>query len=288
MSNKFVEFQEQIEAVKAQYTNGEISETDRDNTLRTMQLMDERWGDVWMLSPAGQWFRKAKGTTTWLSDYPIALVASDSLPPVPQMDLPQLARTIHDCTRCPLHQARTRAVPGEGPASADIMLIGEGPGFHEDKQARPFVGTSGKFLEELLNGIGYQRKDVFIANVVKCRPPNNRDPQPEELSACQEYLDRQIAVVNPKVIVTLGRYSMYRYFPGASISKIHGQPKRVGTRLIVPMFHPAAALHQPKWRPLIIADFAKLPLFISEITSFRAEEEQETIDPSDAQQLSMF
>jgi DNA polymerase len=165
------------------------------------------------------------------------------------------------------------------------MLIGEGPGFYEDKQARPFVGASGRFLEQLLNGIGYKRQDVFIANVIKCRPPNNRDPESEELAACKEYLDRQIELINPKVIVTLGRYSMYRFFPGASISKIHGQPKRIGNRLIVPMFHPAAALHQPKWRPQIEADFAKLPQFIAEAASFR---EDSDIDPSSAAQLSLF
>jgi DNA polymerase len=201
------------------------------------------------------------------------------------MDLPQIAWTVHQCTRCPLSQGRTRAVPGEGPAKADIMLIGEGPGFHEDKQARPFVGASGQFLEQLLNDIGYKREDVFIANVVKCRPPNNRDPEPEELAACKDYLDRQIDLVDPKVIVTLGRFSMYRYFPGASITRIHGQPKRVGNRLIVPMFHPAAALHQPKWKPALIEDFKKLPQFIAEAASFT---QSQLINPESAQQLSLF
>ena len=176
-------------------------------------------------------------------------------------------------------------MPGEGPARAELMLIGEGPGFHEDKQARPFVGASGKFLEQLLNDIGYEREAVFIANVVKCRPPGNRDPKPEELSACADYLERQIELIDPKVIVTLGRYSMYRYFPGASITKIHGQAKREGNRLIVPMFHPAAALHQPRWRPLIIEDFAKLPQYIEEAAAFRRDE---AVDTDAAQQLSMF
>lgn len=285
MSNIFVEFQNEVEAVKERHAQGEISQAERDETIRHMQLKDERWDDLWMLSPNDEWFRKAKGSDRWMRDYPVALVDAETLPPIPQMNLAQIACAVHNCTRCPLHNGRTRAVPGEGSPTADMMLIGEGPGFHEDKQARPFVGRSGKFLEQLLNDIGYKREDVFIANVVKCRPPNNRDPQPEELEACSDYLERQIHLIDPKVIVTLGRYSMYRYFPGASISKIHGQPKRVGNRLIVPMFHPAAALHQPKWRPLIIEDFAKLPHFIEEANAFRQEQ---NIDPDDAQQLSMF
>lgn len=285
MSNKFIEFQDQVEAVKARCASGDIDKSERDNTLRQMQLLDERWGDTWMLSPKGEWFRKANGADSWIRDYPVALVDPTTLPAVSQMDLHQIAHAVHNCTRCPLHGGRTRAVPGEGPPKADIMLIGEGPGFYEDKQARPFVGASGKFLEQLLNDIGYQRPEVFIANVVKCRPPGNRDPEPEELTACKDYLDRQIELVDPKVIVTLGRYSMYLYFPGASISKVHGQLKRVGNRLIVPMFHPAAALHQPRWRPQITEDFAKLPQLIKEATSFSQAEQ---IDASDAEQLSLF
>jgi uracil-DNA glycosylase family 4 len=286
MSNEFLEFHNQVEAVKRRCANGEITDTERDDLIRQMQLEDEVWGEVWMLSPAGDWFRKAKGSGSWIGDYPVALVDPAALPPIPQMDLRQIARAVHDCTRCPLHSERIRAVPGEGNPKADLMLIGEGPGFHEDRQARPFVGASGKFLDELLGNIGYKRADVFIANVVKCRPPKNRDPQPEELEACKDYLDRQIELVDPKVIVTLGRFSMYRYFPGASISKIHGQPKRVGNRLIVPMFHPAAALHQPKWRPQIIEDFKKLPQFVVEATSFTQAKDK--IDPDSAEQLSLF
>ncbi len=287
MTNPFLEFQNQVETVKQRCEQGEISAGERDNALRQMQLVDEPWGDVWMLSPSEQWFRKATGSAQWMPDYPIALVDAGSLPPVAQMDLPQLALTIHNCTACSLHEGRVRAVPGEGDSNADIMLIGEGPGFHEDKQARPFVGKSGKFLEQLLNEIGYRRRDVFIANVVKCRPPGNRDPQPEELSACKDYLERQIEAINPKVIVTLGRFSMYRYFPGASITKIHGQYKWVDDRLIVPMFHPAAALRNPKWRTAIIDDFHKLPQLIEEVNAVRIEKEN-TIDPSEAEQLGLF
>ena len=287
MSDQFIAFQNQVEAVKARCAAGEVDEAEQNNILRGMQLTDAQWGDVWMLSPKNDWFRKAKGSSSWIRDYPVALIDAAELPPLAEMTFYQVARAVHDCTRCSLHETRTRAVPGEGPMPADIMLIGEGPGFNEDKQARPFVGAAGKFLEELLAGIGYQRSDVFIANVVKCRPPNNRDPEAQELAACQGFLERQIELVNPKVIVTLGRFSMARYFPGASISKIHGQPKRVGDRLVVPMFHPAAALHQPKFRPRIEEDFQRLPQFIAEAASF--EKIEDTIDPAtNAEQLSLF
>ena len=200
-----------------------------------------------------------------------------------QMTLEQLEKAVHSCTSCSLHQGRTQAVPGEGPLSADIMFIGEGPGFHEDRQGRPFVGAAGKFLEELLASIGMTREQVYIANVVKCRPPGNRDPLPDELSACEPYLERQIQLIKPRVIVTLGRFSMYRYFPGAAISKIHSQPKRVGNAIVIPMFHPAAALHQPKWRPLVEADFKKLPGLITEAENYGDE-----APPPQAQQLSLF
>jgi DNA polymerase len=264
MSEQFSQFQSEVEAVKARCADGEISEAERDEALRKMQLKDDTWGDIWMLSPAGEWFRQAKGSKSWIRDYPPALTDPATLPPVPHMDLRQVARAVHDCTLCPLSRERSRAVPGEGLAPAALMFIGEGPGKNEDLQARPFVGAAGKFLEELLAGIGLQRAEVFITNVIKCRPPNNRDPQPNELEACRGYLERQIELVNPRVIVTLGRYSMERYFPGASITKIHGQPKRVGGRLIVPMFHPAAALYQPKWRPLLVEDFGRLPALMAE------------------------
>ncbi len=201
---------------------------------------------------------------------------------ISQMTLEQIEQVVQTCQRCQLAGGRTHAVPGEGPATADYMFIGEGPGFHEDRQGRPFVGAAGKFLEELLASIGLTREQVYITNVVKCRPPGNRDPLPEELSACAPYLDRQIELIQPRVIVTLGRFSMYRYFPGTSISKIHGQPKRVGKFLVVPMFHPAAALHQPKWRPLVEEDFKRLPQLVDQAVPTDDDA------PPTAEQLSLF
>src|SRR5687768_14477570 len=174
--------------------------------------------------------------------------------------LEKIAGEVRVCVLCDLHKTRNKAVPGEGPADAEIMLIGEGPGFNEDQQARPFVGAAGKFLEELLAQAGLKRTDVWITNVVKCRPPNNRDPMPDEVTTCtQTYLERQIATINPKIIITLGRFSMARFVPGVKITQVHGQMKRVGDRFVVAMFHPAAALHQAALKPAILADFAKLP-----------------------------
>ncbi|NOZ28213.1 MAG: uracil-DNA glycosylase [Chloroflexi bacterium] len=208
----------------------------------------------------------------------------------PQEELERIAAEIRSCTLCPLARSRTNAVPGEGPADAEIMFIGEGPGFHEDRQGRPFVGAAGRFLEELLASIGLTRDQVYITNVVKCRPPGNRDPQPEELKACRPYLDRQIDVIKPKIIVTLGRYSMARYFPGASISRIHGRPKRVGDIICFPMFHPAAGLHQPRWRPLIEEDIKKLPGLLEEARHRQAAEAREDgeDDVDRYEQLSLF
>ena len=183
--------------------------------------------------------------------------------------LQDIAREVQDCTRCELCRSRTMAVPGEGDAHARIMLIGEGPGFNEDREGRPFIGASGKFLSELLLIAGVSREQVFIGNVVKCRPPGNRDPLPDEIAACAPYLDRQIAAIDPEVIVTLGRFSMARWFPGERITKIHGMPREVDGRLIVPMFHPAAALHQGAVRPLIEEDFRKLPKFLAEVEAKR-------------------
>jgi len=177
--------------------------------------------------------------------------------------LGQIAKAVSACTDCGLARGRTHAVPGEGNPDAEIVFIGEGPGFYEDQQGRPFVGASGKFLDDLLRSIGLDRKTVFIANVVKCRPPNNRDPQPDEIQACSKYLDAQLEAIGPKVIVTLGRHSMQRYFPGESIGRVHGQPRRKDSVIVVPMYHPAAALHQGSLRQVIEADFRRLPDFLA-------------------------
>ena len=175
------------------------------------------------------------------------------------VEMPRIESEIRSCNLCTLSNTRKKAVPGEGPRDAKIMLIGEGPGHHENEQGVPFVGAAGKLLDQLLENVGLQRSDVYITNVVKCRPPGNRDPQPIEIEACSKYLDRQIDLINPRVIVTLGRFSMSRWFHGVRISDIHGQAKRDGNRWVVPMFHPAAALHNSKYRPLLVEDFKKLP-----------------------------
>ncbi len=182
----------------------------------------------------------------------------------PEKVLQEIASQVAVCKNCQLSYARKKAVPGEGPAGAQIMLIGEGPGFYENEQGRPFVGAAGKYLDELLEKAGVSRKEVFITNVVKCRPPGNRDPLPEELQACGGYLDRQIEAINPLVIVTLGRYSMGKFLPNVRISEVHGQPAWVKGRLIIPMFHPAAALHQPSLKTSVERDFSRLPEWIQQ------------------------
>jgi len=197
--------------------------------------------------------------------------------------LDTIAAEVRACSLCPLSKSRTQAVPGEGPATAEIMFIGEGPGFHEDRTGRPFVGAAGQFLEELLALAGLKREEVFITNIVKCRPPGNRDPLPQEIAACKPYLDRQIALIEPKVIVTLGRYSMARYLPAAKISATHGQAKRVGGQWVVAMYHPAAALHQPALKRELEEDFRKLPQIIAQ-----ARRESGIEPPEMPEQLSLF
>ena len=169
--------------------------------------------------------------------------------------LEEVARAVRSCTDCPLHQGRANAVPGEGNPFAELMFIGEGPGFHEDKQGRPFVGQAGHLLEGLLASIGTNRDNVFIANMIKCRPPGNRDPEPSEMAACAKYLDRQIELVNPKIIVTLGRFSLGRFFPGESITRARGRLREKDGRLIFPVVHPAAALRRPELRSTMVEDF---------------------------------
>lgn len=198
-------------------------------------------------------------------------------------ELETLHEQIRGCTSCKLRLGRTNAVPGEGPEQTDVLFIGEGPGFHEDKQGRPFVGAAGKFLEELLASIDLQREAVFITNVVKCRPPANRDPQSDEIEACRGYLDRQIELLQPKMVVTLGRFSMARYFSNAKISQIHGQPKKMDGVIYYPMYHPAAALHQPSLRRTVQEDMKRIPQLLATIDQLAEEE-----PPEQVEQLSLF
>ncbi len=198
-------------------------------------------------------------------------------------ELSDLCEQIRHCTLCPLSQCRTRAVPGEGPEDATVMFIGEAPGFHEDKSGRPFVGAAGRFLDELLASINLDRRSVYITNVIKCRPPGNRAPTPAEIEACRPYLDRQIEIIKPRMVVTLGRFSMARYFPGAKISAVHGKPRKIGGVLYYPMYHPAAALHQPALRRTVEEDMKKIPQLLAEIDRIRDEHK-----PEEARQLSLF
>src|SRR4030043_2375460 len=178
--------------------------------------------------------------------------------------LAQLYEEIRACRECELAKHRTKVVPGEGAGDADLLFIGEAPGWHEDQQGRPFVGPAGQFLEQLLNLIGLKRDQVYIANVIKCRPPGNRDPLPGEIQACSKWLDRQIELLKPKMIVTLGRYSMARYFPNESISKVHGKARKHGDIIYYAMYHPAAALHQGSLRKTIEADMLKIPQILKQ------------------------
>ncbi len=201
--------------------------------------------------------------------------------------LDAIAQQIRQCQACPLHSARTRTVPGAGRVDAEIMFIGEAPGYHEDQQGLPFVGASGKYLGELLGLIGLRRSDVFITNVVKCRPPGNRDPQPLEINTCVPmYLEKQIETVNPKIIATLGRFSMSLFFPkNARISKIHGQPRKADGRIYYPLYHPAAVLRNPNLRSVMEVDFKRMAELLQEIKEHGGEVDDA---PPPPKQLSLF
>ena len=208
--------------------------------------------------------------------------------------LKEVAAEVSTCARCDLCKSRTRAVPGEGNPQAKILFIGEGPGFHEDKQGRPFVGPSGQLLQELLKSINLKREDVFITNVVKCRPPDNRDPLPSEIDACNDYLDRQIAAIQPLVIVTLGRHSMAKFFSGEKISAIHGRPRKKDGYICIPMFHPAAALRTESYKIALREDFKKIPIALAEAERLVAEVSAKPAVPASVkkeeppQQMSLF
>lgn len=166
---------------------------------------------------------------------------------------------IQNCTACGLCQTRTQAVPGEGPDDAQVVFIGEAPGAREDEQGQPFVGRSGKLLDKLLTGIGLARADVFITNVVKCRPPDNRSPRREEIAACRPFLDRQLALIKPRLAITLGRFSLAQFVPDARISEIHGQAQRLDNLVLYPVYHPAAAFRRLAWRKALEEDFRRIP-----------------------------
>lgn len=180
--------------------------------------------------------------------------------------LDEIALQVRTCTGCQLSQGRNNAVPGEGSAEAEVMFIGEGPGFHEDRLGRPFVGPAGQFLDDLLRSIGLNRDQVFIANMIKCRPPQNRDPLPAEMAACDKYLDRQIELINPKLIVTLGRFSLGRFFPGEGITRARGKVREKDGRHIYPIMHPAAALHRQENRSTIVNDFKEIPNILAKLS----------------------
>jgi uracil-DNA glycosylase len=195
--------------------------------------------------------------------------------------LTELYKEVTVCHRCELYKIATKAVPGEGPENAEIMFIGEAPGWNEDQQGRPFVGAAGQFLDKLFTSIGMKREQVYIANVVKHRPPNNREPLPAEIAACSVWLNRQIELIHPKMIVTLGRFSMAKYFPNKSISKIHGTAEKRDGIIYYAMYHPAAALHQQNLRYEIEQDMLKIPLLLAETKNSPQTE-------SKPQQLNLF
>ncbi len=183
---------------------------------------------------------------------------------------------IKRCKRCNLHKNRRNAVPGEGDISSGIMLIGEAPGYHEDVQGRPFVGAAGKFLNELLQLIGIKREDVYITNVVKCRPPNNREPNEDEIKACSKYLEKQISIIRPKIIITLGNVAKNYIFKkfklrNEAISKIHGKVFKIQSIdsciIIIPMYHPAAGLYDPRKKNEIIKDWLNIKGIVKNVLS---------------------
>ena len=198
--------------------------------------------------------------------------------------LAELYGKIATCKDCEeLARTRTQVVPGEGPENTQIVFIGEAPGFNEDQQGRPFVGQAGQFLDQLLNSIGLKRKDVYICNVIKCRPIGNRDPLPMEIKNCQKWLDLQLELLSPKMVVTLGRYSLAKFFPGEPISKVHGKARKQNNVIYFAMYHPAAALHQQSLRQTIEEDMRKIPALLAQ-----AEKVEEVKEVEKPQQLSLF
>jgi DNA polymerase len=195
--------------------------------------------------------------------------------------LRELNEEIALCQQCEIARYRTKVVPGEGAEDADILFIGEAPGWHEDQQGRPFVGQAGQYLDKLLASINLKRGQVYIANVIKCRPQGNRDPLPVEIHNCRKWLERQIELIHPKMIVTLGRYSMEMFFPGKSIGKIHGTAQKKDNVIYYAMYHPAAALHQQSLHQAIEADMLRIPALLAQAESVAEDKQQ-------PRQLGMF
>lgn len=194
-----------------------------------------------------------------------------------------LVERVLTCSRCTLSQTRTCAVPGEGSRTAEVVFVGEGPGFYEDQQGRPFIGPAGNLLDQLLVSVGLNREDVYITNMVKCRPPNNRDPLPGEIEACRPYLDEQLAMISPKVVVALGRHSFSKFFPDEPIGKARGKPRLWKGLTIYPMYHPAAALRNGNLRSALERDFQGLvPLLQDSFVVAKQEENEQS------EQLSLF
>ena len=197
--------------------------------------------------------------------------------------LERIAEEVRVCTACRLHRGRTRAVPGEGHPDTEVVFVGEGPGQNEDQQGRPFVGAAGGLLQELLGRVGWRRDEVFITNVVKCRPPGNRDPEPDEISACGGFLRRQLEVLDPAVIVTLGRFSLGTFMPGAKISTAHGTVRAVdratgaSSAVAFAMYHPAAAFRQAALKETLVADMANLPQVLLDARAARPVATGETV-----------
>ncbi|TES97808.1 uracil-DNA glycosylase [Patescibacteria group bacterium] len=201
-------------------------------------------------------------------------------------ELEEFNQKVSKCQKCDLAESRMNVVPGEGNPNAEIMFIGEGPGFHEDQQGRPFVGAAGKFLEELLVSIDLKREDVFIANIIKCRPPNNRDPLPQEVEACLPWLKEQIEIIKPRLIVTLGRHSMDQFLPNLKITDVHAQPKRYKGQVYLPMYHPAAGLYRGNMRPVIEDDFKKIPQVLKKTDQLKEEDSSEASDKAKNNKVS--
>ncbi|MFZ5391595.1 MAG: uracil-DNA glycosylase family protein [Patescibacteria group bacterium] len=188
--------------------------------------------------------------------------------------LQNIAQDVKNCQKCQLCLKRTNTVPGNGDLNSELVFVGEGPGKNEDLQGVPFVGAAGKYLDKLLASIGLTRPQIFITNIVKCRPPDNRDPLPEEVATCSPFLAQQLQIIKPKLIITLGRHAMNFFLPNLKISSAHGQPKRYQGQVYLPLYHPAAGLYNPATRTDIDSDFLKIPAILQKIKNDELKKQQ--------------